>query len=65
MREDWLTSFAQDSYTGSGEVGYRGAPKVVELLEKQADLIRYLREHNTQMSHQMMLLASHRRATQS
>ncbi|XP_031784983.1 transmembrane protein 192 isoform X2 [Nasonia vitripennis] len=63
-REEWLMSFTQDSYTG--EVGYhqRGL-NLAELLEKQADLIRYLRDHNVRLSHRMMLLASHRRAMQS
>lgn len=63
-REEWLMSFTQDSYTG--EVGYhqRGL-NVAELLEKQADLIRYLRDHNVKLSHRMMLLASQRRTLQS
>lgn len=63
-REEWLMSFTQDSYTG--EVGYhqRGL-NLAELLEKQADLIRYLRDHNVRLSHRMMLLASHRRTMQS
>lgn len=62
-REEWLTSFTQDSYAGSTEVGYqqRGS-NLAELLEKQADLIRYLRDHNVKLSHRMMLLASQRRA---
>ncbi|XP_014208356.1 transmembrane protein 192 isoform X2 [Copidosoma floridanum] len=64
IREEWLTSFTQDSYTG--EVGFhqRGL-SLAELLEKQADLIRYLRDHNVKLSHKMMLLASQRRAMQS
>lgn len=59
-REEWLSSFTQDTYAGSGEVGYhhRG-PNLEELLEKQADLIRYLRDHNVKLSHRMMILASH------
>lgn len=62
-REEWLTSFTQDSYSGHGEVGYhqRGS-NLTELLEKQADLIRYLRDHNVKLSHRMMLLASQHRA---
>lgn len=31
------------------------------MLEKQADLIRYLRDHNVKLSHRMMLLAAQRR----
>ncbi|XP_063985879.1 transmembrane protein 192 [Diachasmimorpha longicaudata] len=62
-REEWLTSFTQDSYAGNTEVGYqqRGS-NLTELLEKQADLIRYLRDHNVKLSHRMMLLASLPRA---
>ncbi|XP_015587762.1 transmembrane protein 192 isoform X2 [Cephus cinctus] len=64
-REEWLASFTRDSYAGSGEVGYqqRGS-NVAELLEKQADLIRYLRDHNVKLSHTLMLFASQRRATE-
>jgi len=49
-----------------GEVGYheRGT-NMEELLEKQADLIRYLRDHNVNLSHRIMLLASQRRAMES
>lgn len=61
-REEWLSSFTQDSYASSGEIGYhhRGS-NLEELLEKQADLIRYLRDHNVQLSHRIMILASQRR----
>lgn len=64
-REEWMTSFTQDSYAAGSEIGYhqRGS-HVAELLEKQADLIRYLRDHNVKLSHRMMLLASQRRAQQ-
>lgn len=61
-REEWLSSFTQDTYAGSGEVGYRHrGSNLEELLEKQADLIRYLRDHNVKLSHGMMLLAAQRR----
>lgn len=65
-REEWLSSFTRDSYAGSGEIGYhpRGS-NLEELLEKQADLIRYLRDHNVQLSHRIMLLVSQRRETES
>ncbi|KAK0182893.1 hypothetical protein PV327_000980 [Microctonus hyperodae] len=64
-QEEWLSSFAQDSFAGNNEVGYhqRGS-NLSELLEKQADLIRYLRDHNVKLSHRMMLLASQRRPTE-
>ncbi|XP_076234721.1 transmembrane protein 192 isoform X2 [Calliopsis andreniformis] len=61
-REEWLSSFTQDTYAGSGEVGYHHkGSNLEELLEKQADLIRYLRDHNVKLSHRMMLLATQRR----
>lgn len=64
IREEWLSSFTQDSYTGA-EVGYRERDSnLSELLEKQADLIRYLRDHNVKLSHRMMLLVAQRRATE-
>lgn len=65
-RDEWLSSFTQDSYSGMGEIGYheRGT-NMEELLEKQADLIRYLRDHNINLSHRIMLLASQRRAMES
>ncbi|XP_014473108.1 PREDICTED: transmembrane protein 192 isoform X1 [Dinoponera quadriceps] len=64
-REEWLSSFTRDSYAGSSEIGYhpRGS-NLEELLEKQADLIRYLRDHNVQLSHRIMLLVSQRRETE-
>lgn len=61
-REEWLSSFTQDTYAGSNEVGYHHRESnLEELLEKQADLIRYLRDHNVKLSHRMMLLAAQRR----
>lgn len=65
-QEEWLTSFNQDSYAGGSGIGFhqRGS-NVTELLEKQADLIRYLRDHNVKLSHRMMLLASQRSAPQT
>ncbi|XP_076657163.1 transmembrane protein 192 isoform X2 [Halictus rubicundus] len=61
-REEWLSSFNHDSYAGREEVGYhpRGS-NLEELLEKQADLIRYLLDYNVTLSHKMMLLAIKRR----
>ncbi|XP_066596438.1 transmembrane protein 192 [Prorops nasuta] len=64
-REEWLTSFTQDSYAGTGEIGFQSrGSNLKELLEKQADLIRYLRDHNVKLSHRMMVLATqHSRGT--
>ncbi|XP_076756494.1 transmembrane protein 192 [Xylocopa sonorina] len=65
-REDWLSSFTQDTYAGSSEVGYhhRGS-NLEELLEKQADLIRYLRDHNDKLSHRVMLMVTQRRLAET
>ncbi|XP_034944810.1 transmembrane protein 192 [Chelonus insularis] len=62
IKEEWLANFAHDSYASSAEVGYHEkGSNFLELLEKQADLIRYLRDHNVKLSHRMMLLASSQR----
>lgn len=64
-RDEWLSPFTQDSYSGMGEIGYRQRGRnLEELLEKQADLIRYLRDHNVKLSHRIMLLASQRRVVE-
>lgn len=64
LRDEWMSPFTEASYAGMGEVGYhqRGMD-LQELLEKQADLIRYLRDHNVKLSHRIMELASQRTAT--
>ncbi|XP_023714736.1 transmembrane protein 192 isoform X2 [Cryptotermes secundus] len=57
QREEWMMNFIQDSYSG-GEVGYRErGDHIHDLLEKQADLIRYLKDRNTKLSHKIMLLS--------
>ncbi|XP_011872233.1 PREDICTED: transmembrane protein 192 isoform X1 [Vollenhovia emeryi] len=65
-RDEWLSPFTQDSYSGMGEIGYRQRGRnLEELLQKQADLIRYLRDHNVKLSHRILLLASERVATET
>ncbi|XP_053985360.1 transmembrane protein 192 isoform X1 [Hylaeus volcanicus] len=65
-REEWLSSFTQDTYAGSGEVGYRPRESnLEELIEKQADLIRYLRDYNVQLSHRMITMAMQNRLPES
>ncbi|XP_020298741.1 transmembrane protein 192 isoform X2 [Pseudomyrmex gracilis] len=65
-RDEWMSPITQNSYAGMGEVGYhqRGID-LEELLEKQADLIRYLKDHNVKLSHRIMLLVSQQREAQS
>lgn len=59
IREEWISSFNHDSY---GEVRSSGTTEnLKELLEKQADLIRYLLDYNVTLSHRMMSLAMKRR----
>lgn len=57
-KEDWLLPFTRDTYAGSNEVGYYHRGSILEeLLEKQADLIRYLKDHNARLSHTILALA--------
>lgn len=54
--EEWLSSFNQFTFAGSSEVGYRRTESNVEdLLEKQADLIRYLRDHHDALCYRIMM----------
>lgn len=62
QREEWMISFIQDSYSG-GEVGYRDrGDNISDLLEKQADLIRYLKDRNARLGHKIMVLSSQMQA---
>ncbi|XP_034192895.1 transmembrane protein 192 [Osmia lignaria lignaria] len=65
-REEWLSSFTQETYSGNSEVSlHPERSNLEELLEKQADLIRYLRDHNVKLSQRMMLVAARERLTES
>ncbi|XP_066262296.1 transmembrane protein 192 [Euwallacea similis] len=58
IKSEWLSSGNPDTFT-QNEVGYREiGSKVYEFLEKQADLIRYLKEHNAKLAEKVMLLNS-------
>ncbi|KAK3932463.1 Transmembrane protein 192 [Frankliniella fusca] len=58
QREDWMMSFVQNSFPG-GEVGYREPNEHIhDLLAKQADLIRYLKEYNAVLLHKLIQLSS-------
>ncbi|CAK9822826.1 Transmembrane protein 192 [Anthophora retusa] len=60
-REDWLSSFNQDTYSGSNEVGYHNTgSNLEELLEKQADLIQYLKVSNIKLSKIIMVMTMDR-----
>ncbi|KAL0269404.1 UNVERIFIED_CONTAM: hypothetical protein PYX00_007149 [Menopon gallinae] len=58
QRDEWMASFIQDSYS-AGEVGYRERDNHIEdLLEKQADLLRYLKEQNTRLIQKVLILST-------
>lgn len=53
---EWLASSNPETFT-QNEVGYREmGSKVYDFLEKQAELIRYLKEHNARLSQKVMTL---------
>ncbi|KAK6621466.1 hypothetical protein RUM44_001273 [Polyplax serrata] len=56
QRDEWMASFVQDSYS-AGEVGYREQDNhMEELLEKQADMLRYLKEQNSRLVQKVLIL---------
>jgi len=58
QRGEWLASSNPETFC-QNEVGYREmGSKVYEFLEKQADLIKYLKEHNDRLSQKVMLLSA-------
>ncbi|XP_063232087.1 transmembrane protein 192 [Bacillus rossius redtenbacheri] len=58
LRDEWMISLIQNNY-GSGEVGYRErSSQLQDLLEKQADVIRSLRDQSARLSLKVMLLSS-------
>ncbi|XP_060532095.1 transmembrane protein 192 [Cylas formicarius] len=58
QRNDWAAVSSPDTLH-QNEVGYRElGDKVQDLLEKQADLIRYLKEHNNRLSEKVMVLSA-------
>ncbi|KAG5887697.1 hypothetical protein JTB14_002018 [Gonioctena quinquepunctata] len=58
QREEWLNCGIPDNVAQS-EVGYRQlGDKVYDLLEKQADLIKFLKEHNARLGEKTMILSA-------
>lgn len=58
VREEWVAPCIQESYD---EVGLNESESnLFELLERQANLIRYLKDHNIALSQQIIHLASQR-----
>ncbi|XP_059472164.1 transmembrane protein 192 isoform X2 [Neocloeon triangulifer] len=59
QREEWLASVIDDSVFKKGEVGFRErTDQTALLLEQQADLIRYLKEHNAHLGQKLVQLSA-------
>ncbi|XP_015916404.1 transmembrane protein 192 [Parasteatoda tepidariorum] len=57
QQDDLLISYVQ-SYAPTNEVGFRDEDYMEEILEKQADMIRYLKQHSNNLSRKVMKLNS-------
>ncbi|XP_050305765.1 transmembrane protein 192 isoform X2 [Anthonomus grandis grandis] len=58
LKSEWTNAAEVDGVPHT-EVGYREmGSKVYELLEKQADLIQYLKEHNARLNEKVMTLSN-------
>ncbi|KRT82953.1 hypothetical protein AMK59_3556, partial [Oryctes borbonicus] len=56
QKEEWNACSSVDSFA-QGEVGYRQrSDKVYDFIEKQADLIRHLKDHNAKLGEKLMIL---------
>ncbi|XP_050415156.2 transmembrane protein 192 [Patella vulgata] len=56
-QDEMLTSFIQ-SQSMASDVGFKDENFVDQVLEKQADMIRYLKQHNTQLGKRILTLTS-------
>ncbi|XP_048748250.1 transmembrane protein 192-like [Ostrea edulis] len=54
VREDLMNSFMQTSV--SSEIGYKDDSYSDQVLERQADMIRYLKQHNAQLGKRLLVL---------
>ncbi|CAL1273383.1 unnamed protein product [Larinioides sclopetarius] len=54
-QDDLLISYLQ-SYAPTNEVGFRDESYMGEVLEKQADMIRYLKQHSNNLSRKILRL---------
>ncbi|KAJ8926542.1 hypothetical protein NQ314_021081 [Rhamnusium bicolor] len=58
QREEWTACAAPENF-GQNEIGYKQlGDKVYDFLEKQADLIRHLKEHNARLGEKLMILSA-------
>lgn len=56
QKEEWAACSTNEGFT-EGEIGYRQqGDRTRDFIEKQADLIRYLKEHNNRLSEKIMIL---------
>jgi len=56
QREEWNACSNEHSFA-QGEVGYRElGDKVYDFIEKQADMIRHLKDHNARLGEKLMIL---------
>ncbi|XP_041373718.1 transmembrane protein 192-like [Gigantopelta aegis] len=56
-KDEMLTSFIQ-SQSQSSDIGFRDENYIEEILEKQADMIRYLKQHNAQLGKRILTLTA-------
>ncbi|KFM61699.1 Transmembrane protein 192, partial [Stegodyphus mimosarum] len=63
-QDELLVSYVQ-SYAPVNEVGFRDEDYMEEILEKQADMIRYLKQHCNNLSRKIMKLSSQLEAVQN
>ncbi|ESO93759.1 hypothetical protein LOTGIDRAFT_104833, partial [Lottia gigantea] len=56
-QDEMLNSFIQSQSVAS-DIGFKDENYVDQVLEKQADMIRYLKQHNTQLSKRLVTLTS-------
>ncbi|XP_049791138.1 transmembrane protein 192 [Schistocerca nitens] len=59
QRDEWLLQRETEGQRSASEVGYRiHSDHLQDLLERQADVITHLREHNARLSRKVMALSS-------
>ncbi|KAG8190906.1 hypothetical protein JTE90_014387 [Oedothorax gibbosus] len=63
-QDELLISYVQ-SYAPTNEIGFRDEDYMEEILEKQADMIRYLKQHSNNLSRKIMKLNSQLEAMQN
>ncbi|XP_028833897.1 transmembrane protein 192 [Denticeps clupeoides] len=58
-QEEQSNSYFSNSSPTHTETGFRDGSSLEEVVEKQADLIEYLKQHNTQLSKRILFLTAH------